>query len=136
VARTLRLTRTVATGSKDSNSITDDEEKERVSAKEKRAKKKEDWVKKKGKKEKGIKRADSQVSGKGLEKKIKRSKRMEEVEERGTEEVQGPVLDLEMTEALDSLDKEPEREEDQLKKERESDRLMQPEHGSGAAPGT
>jgi hypothetical protein len=51
---------------------------------------------------------------------------MEKVEERGTEEAQGPVLDLEMTEALDSPDKEPERDEDHLETKGELERLRQP----------
>jgi hypothetical protein len=63
VACTLHLTRTGATGSKDSDSTTEDKEEERVSAKEERARKKEERVKKKGKKEKGIKRTDSRGRG-------------------------------------------------------------------------
>jgi hypothetical protein len=86
VTRALNTTRLGTTGSKDSDSTTDEEEEERVSAKEERARKKAERAKKKSKKAKGIKQADSQTSGKQADKKIKRSKEMEEVEEKGTEE--------------------------------------------------
>jgi hypothetical protein len=85
-----------------------------VSAKEERARKKAERAKKKSlKKSKGIKRADSQMSGKHSDKKIKRSKGMEEVEQ--TEEAQEPVLDLEMTDVQDPSDEQPERGTEQLK---------------------
>jgi hypothetical protein len=86
-----------------------------VSAKEERARKRAERAKKKGKKGTGIKRADSQTSGKGSDKKIKRSKGMEKVEEKEIGEAQGPVLDLEMTDALDPPDEQHEREGEQFK---------------------
>jgi hypothetical protein len=62
VARALNTTRLGTTGSKDSDSTTDEEEEERVSAKEECARKKAERAKKRSKKSKGIKRADSQMS--------------------------------------------------------------------------
>jgi hypothetical protein len=115
VARALNTTRLGTTGSKDSDSTTDEEEEERVSAKEERARKKAERAKKKSKKSRGIKRADSQMSGKQSDKKIKRSKGMEEVEQGETEEAQEPVLDLEMTDVQDPSDEQPERGTEQLK---------------------
>jgi hypothetical protein len=115
VARALNTTRLGTTGSKDSDSTTDEEEEERVSAKEERARKKAERAKKKSKKATGNKRADSQTSGKQSDKKIKRSKGMGEVEERETEEAQEPVLDLEMTDVQDPSDEQPERGTEQLK---------------------
>jgi hypothetical protein len=86
-----------------------------VSAKEERARKKAERAKKKSKKAKGIKRADSQTSVKQSDRKIKRSKGMEEVEERETEEAQEPVLDLEMTDVQDPSDEQPEKGTKQVK---------------------
>jgi hypothetical protein len=115
VARALNTTRLGTTESKDSESTTDKEEEERVSAKEERARKKAKRAKKKSKKAKGIKRADSQTSGKQSDRKIKRSKGMEEVEERETEEAQEPALDLEMMDVQDPSDEQPEKGTEQVK---------------------
>jgi hypothetical protein len=103
VARALNTTRLGTTGSKDSDSMTDEEEEERVSAKEERVRKKAERTKKKGKKAK----------------RIKRSKEMEEVEEGKTEKAPEPVglqpSDLEMTDVQDPSDEQPERRTEQLK---------------------
>jgi hypothetical protein len=120
VASALDTTRLGTTGSRQSDSTTDEEEEERVSAEEERARKKAEKAKKKSKKAKGIKRADSQASGKLLDKKIKRSKGMEEVEEGETKKAPEPVLDLEMTDVQDPSDEQLEREP--LKKETETER--------------
>jgi hypothetical protein len=119
VARALNTTRLGTTRSRDSDSTTDKEEEEQVSADE-RARKKAEKAKKKIKKAKAIERADSQTSGKLLDKKIKRSKGMEEVEEGETEKAPELVLDLEMTDVQDPLDEQREREP--LKKETEIER--------------
>jgi hypothetical protein len=103
VARALNTTRLGTTGSKDSDSLTDEEEKERVSAKEERARKKAERTKKKGKKAK----------------RIKRSKEMEEVEEGETEKAPEPAglqsSDLEMTDVQDPSDEQLKRRTEQLK---------------------
>jgi hypothetical protein len=99
ITRVLNTTRQGSTGSKESDSTTEEDEEERVSAKAERARKKEERVKKKNKKEKGIKRGDSQVSGKEPNTKVKRSKRAEEVEEKEVEEALDPEMDQERTDA-------------------------------------
>jgi hypothetical protein len=70
VTRVLNTTCHGSTGSKESGSTTEEDEEERVSAKAERARKKEERVEKKNRKEKGIKRGDSQVSGKEPDTKV------------------------------------------------------------------
>jgi hypothetical protein len=119
VARVLNTTRQGSTGSRESDSTTEEDEEERVSAKAERARKKEERVKTKNKKEKGIKRSDPQVSGMGSDTKIKRSKRAEEVEERETEEALDPEVDQEMTDVQDPSHEQSERGTEQLNEKQE-----------------
>jgi hypothetical protein len=90
-----------------------------VSAKVERARKKKERVTKKNKKEKGIKRGDSQVLGKGSDTKVKRTKRAEEMEERELEEALDPEVDQEMTDVQGPFHERSERGAEQLKESQE-----------------
>jgi hypothetical protein len=122
VARTLNKTRLGTTGSKDSDSTTKDEEEQRVSAREERARKKEELVNRKGSKGKGTKRADFQASGKESEKKIKRVRETDEGKERRIEEEHESARDLKMTAhaTLDLPAEQHKRETERLKGEQEA----------------
>jgi hypothetical protein len=103
---TLQVTRGEEGRSSDSDVPTKDEEEDQRAVREKRVRANQQQKLEKGRKARGLRRADPPGLGKESEKKIKRSRDNEEVEETGTGKAPQFRGDLKMTEVNEPSEKE------------------------------